>query len=268
MSQPNDSLPKKNRTPGDVNGLTVMVQAGKMELKDGIVHPLLERGYLSIVREPVREKLELTWFSKDGTEVNPYLLKPGMVTVDWVEKCDTGRVMLFNIENGKTLLFFWLQSKSTENDDALMKEMKYLLEKDTLRPPTSEAEGFIQMPTMRRILAEVSPEVFTNDVDLVEILTSRKLVEELEKNKEFYATRMRNSLMARELESDNLLDPLAFIRDSHVQWIAVILGILLRHENTHAIFSSCFAGDSESSDASVMNFLMNINKLCSRRNGE
>ncbi|ORC92258.1 uncharacterized protein TM35_000044720 [Trypanosoma theileri] len=269
----NHCLLQRYRSPRDMHDMSLVIPAGRMVLENGIVHPLLGRGNLCMVRERMKDKLYLAWFNHDGNECESFRGKPGTITVNWVEKCKTGRVVLFTIKDSNKLLFYWLQSKSTDDDVALMNEMKRLIRRTIIILPPSEIRREmqrnnpknIQMPTLRRILAEVTAKESTVEVDLVEIFTSSKLAEELEENREFYMSRMKRNVTASVVEADDLLDPLKFVQDSRVHWTAVMIDNLLRDESLYELLCCLFPPDFPATKPGVTNFLMNLHRLDSRR---
>ncbi|ESL11505.1 hypothetical protein TRSC58_00743 [Trypanosoma rangeli SC58] len=247
------------------NPRIIKVPAGRMVLQDGVVRPLLGRGLLCLLRDTLMDELILTWISVDGSEEQRFPLPRGRVRLSWVEKCTSGRVMLFDVDNGKQLFFFWMQSRSTELADKTMRRLQHVLERHRhhLIPPRLNA---IKMSTFRRVLGEVWEEAVAQDVDLDELLSSSKLIEALQEDPEFYRSRLMQHLPPSiATTADTPLDLVSLVQDSQVQWASVILSIMLRRKDTSNYLSTLFLDTAAPWSLSVIAFIMQIIQTYSGR---
>ncbi|PBJ73120.1 hypothetical protein BCY84_13935 [Trypanosoma cruzi cruzi] len=241
------------------NSLAVKIPAGRMLLQDGIVKPLLGRGLLCLMRDSLMDELVLTWVPVDGGEEHRFTLPQGKVQVSWVEKCKSGRVLLFDVDKGKQFLFFWMQSRSTDLAEKMMRRLQYILERHRHYPVNAPSSQAIQMSTFRRILEEVREGAVALDVDLEALLASSKLIEALQEDPEFYRSRVVDYLPSSSATvTDTPVDLVSLVQDSQVQWAAVILSTMLRHQATSTYLSSLFLDAAAPWGLGVVSFIMQI----------
>ncbi|KEG11279.1 hypothetical protein DQ04_02781010 [Trypanosoma grayi] len=245
--------------------VAMKVRAGRMFLQDGMVRPSPKRGYMFLLLDPLMHNVELVWSSDDGEEQHRVLLPPDKVKVSWVEKCNTGRVMLFDVKNGNQLFFFWMQSISTELDDLVMKRVEYILYKyrhvsDSTRNPRE-----ITISTLQQLLGEVWEEGLAQDVDLVDLLASHSLHSILREDPEFYASRMQKYLPPQTIAQGGCVNPIDIVQESPVKWAAQLMTIMLRRKNTHECLSTSFLDGAMPSNVSVTSFLMCIAQNAARQ---
>lgn len=241
--------------------LVMRVPAGRMVLKDGIVRPLLERGVLCLLRDVLMDELILRWTATDGMSEHQYVLPRGKVKANWVEKCTSGRVLLFDVDNGKHLHFFWMQSRSTDLDDTLIRRLHTVLERYNNYSFILQRPPEIQMSTFRKILKEVRNDMLVQDVDLPSLLTSSTLTAALQEDPEFYASRLEKHLppsQAAAMAGDTHANLVGLMRDSQVQWAAAVFDVMLRHKPTHLYLCSLFLGGTRSTNVSVLTFITQI----------
>ncbi|RHW69984.1 proteasome complex subunit Rpn13 ubiquitin receptor [Trypanosoma brucei equiperdum] len=238
--------------------VVVKVQAGRMILQDGIVRPLLGSGFLFLLREGLLQDTVLTWVSSDGEEQCRVTLPPGRVKVSWVEKCRPSRVLLFDIDNGKQPLFFWMQSRSDELDEPVMHRIQHAIERNRQQAVAQHGRREIKMGTLQNILSDLWSEALAHDVNLVDILGSEKLLKALQEDPGFYTLRLKDYLPLGELDSGVPLDLKKLMNDRQVQWTAEILGTLLRHETTYSQLSASFLNGTMLWGANVTSFIVSI----------
>ncbi|ORC92309.1 uncharacterized protein TM35_000045230 [Trypanosoma theileri] len=165
----------------------IQFRAGKMVLKDGKVEPDKRRGILTFSKDSNGEA-KMTWVS--GKDEEEYKLPSGQVKFSRVEKCTTGRVLLFDFGNDKSPVFFWLQEKSTDNDAEYFSTIQELLaeSRQVTGRSRAELEDFFQV-----ILRNMGVER-ERDVSLVDILGSTKLLEALREDPAFFMYRLHQFL--------------------------------------------------------------------------
>ncbi|RNF09626.1 uncharacterized protein Tco025E_06957 [Trypanosoma conorhini] len=248
------------------NAPSVKIPAGRMVLQDGVVKPLLGRGMLCLLRDTLMNELILVWVSAEGGEEQRFPLPRGKVRLSWVEKCKSGRVMLFDVDNGKQLLFFWVQSRSTELAEKTMRRLQYILERHRHHPLAAPKSEAMPMATFRRVLAEVWEGAVAQDVDLDALLAAPKLLAALREEPEFYRARLMEYLPpATAAATDAPVDLIRLVQDSQVRWASVILSTMLRRENTSNYFSALFLGAAAPWSLSVLAFVMQIIQAFSGR---
>ncbi|RNE98221.1 hypothetical protein TraAM80_09002 [Trypanosoma rangeli] len=251
-------------SPAQVSFMTphprnIKVPAGRMVLQDGIVRPLLGRGLLCLLRDTLMDELILTWVSVDGNEEQRFPLPRGRVRLSWVEKCTSGRVMLFDVDDGRQLFFFWMQSRSTELADKTMRRLQHVLERHRHHLLIAPKSDTIKMSTFRRVLGEVWEEAVAQDVDLDALLSSPKLIEALQEDPEFYRSRLMKHLSPSiATAADTPLDLVSLVQDSQVQWASVILSTMLRRKDTSNYLFTLFLDAASPWSLSVVAFIMQI----------
>ncbi|KAG8339569.1 putative Proteasome complex subunit Rpn13 ubiquitin receptor [Trypanosoma vivax] len=235
----------------------VEVAAGRMELRDGVVYPLLKKGFMLVLRDALTHNVTLVWAAADGSEEQRTALIPGRVSVSWVAKCLPSRVMLFDIDNHKRLLFFWMQSRSTA-PDSVMRRVQDAIQRYCQPPINPPRNHKITMSTMQSILSELLEEAAAQDVSLSSLLVSEKLVSALDEDAEFYMSRLKRHLPPGQRAVSVRLGVIELIRDSQVQWTAEILDILLRHKLTYTKLFSTFLNGPMLWGQNVISFIMNV----------
>nr|CCC93182.1 conserved hypothetical protein [Trypanosoma congolense IL3000] len=249
------------RSSGQRSTVVVKVRAGRMVLKDGVVRPLLGRGFMFLLRDTLPHSLVLAWISTDGEEQYRFQLPPGRVTVSWVEKCKPSRVMLFDVDGGRQLLFFWMQSRSDELDEPVMLRVQHVIERNNSQLAAMSGRQEIKMETLKGILSELWSEALAQDVDLADILTSEKLLSALREDPCFYAARLQEYLPQVESSCTEPLDLVTLMHDKQIRRTADILDTLLRHEASYAQLSVSFLNGTMLWGANVTSFIVSIINL-------
>lgn len=172
--------------PLEADKVFLHFRAGKMTYENHIVTPDLRGGYLSFSHCP--DDVEMVWTSQATREV--VRLPKGRTKVSFVEKCKTGRVLLFEVsdsDGASSLHFFWMQDKSPAEDSerlaALINSLK-------------ETELAIKLPDFVKILNRIpsKKESANAHIPLDKILFSLKTFEVVNQNSQFFFSRLSSSL--------------------------------------------------------------------------
>ncbi|ESS64050.1 hypothetical protein TcG_05435 [Trypanosoma cruzi] len=227
----------------------IQFRAGKMNFKDGKVEADRRRGTLSFFKMPNND-VKMTWIS--GTDEEQHDLPRGEVKFSQVEKCTTGRVFLLDFGNRRPPIFYWLQEKTTENDSTYFSTIQELIGGD-LRPSDrkrAEFEVVLQgiLRNMRNGLEQ--------DVDLVDIIGSKKLLDALHEDPAFFMYKLHQFLPEG---TDPTADIVEQVRNPQVSAAAASLGLALR--DPLGFLETCSAFGINGSNPCVFGFLSGVMKL-------
>ncbi|CCW72270.1 unnamed protein product [Phytomonas sp. Hart1] len=182
--------PKLRKTP------FLQFRAGKMTYVNKTVLADKRKGYLSFIDDGA-DIIELIWSSESSDTDLSLPLKKGEVEVQFVEKCTTGRVLLFKTGKGTNqgLHFFWLQDKSTEKDSSYLENIKAALtpKKDS----STTAPRTIQLAELQKLISSISSS--SNDISLRKLMHSTKITEALLEEPDFYYDRIKGHLSENEI---------------------------------------------------------------------
>lgn len=160
-------------------------RAGRMTYSNGVVTPDSRRGDLSFTELP--NGVEMVW-TCHATRTSIMLLK-GKTKVSYVEKCKTGRVLLFEVADGDTptLHFFWLQDKSTVEDAEHLTVLTNALKANE---PEVKMADFVKI--MQKI--DAKKEVPKVDCSLESVLFSSQCISAINGDTEFFAGKLSDFL--------------------------------------------------------------------------
>lgn len=193
-------------------------RAGKMKYNNGIVSPDLRKGYLSFTREP-GDVIGVIWTGSQAETEDTYSWKKNQVEVSFVEKCTTGRVLLFKVNSNGTekLHFFWLQEKSDAKDAEHLAKLKEAFPGKT---PVETNTPSVQLSDLKKIIASISNTNSTVDVSIPELVSSGKVADAVRSDPDFYKSRLQDTLPEELASSANILD---HIRNPQVSHAAALL---------------------------------------------
>eukprot|EP00796_Vickermania_ingenoplastis_P005247 gene5247-3758_t len=160
-------------------------RAGRMTYANGLVTPDTRRGDLTF--SDVGNAVRMVWTSH-ATRTAFHLAK-GKTKVSFVEKCTSGRVLLFEISDGETPTrhFFWLQDKSTAEDAEHLAALQSALK---------ASEPVIKMADLKKIMERipVKKEAPKPDINLENVIFSSKSVNAINGDTEFFSSRLAGHL--------------------------------------------------------------------------
>lgn len=116
----------------------VEFKAGKMELRDKLVHPIKRQGLVYLRQSPDDELMHFCWKDRQtGVVEDDLILFPGDCEFKRVKECATGRVYVLKMKSSNKKLFFWMQESKTDRDDELCKKTNEMLNNP---PPRSSSD--------------------------------------------------------------------------------------------------------------------------------
>ncbi|KEG14403.1 hypothetical protein DQ04_00491230 [Trypanosoma grayi] len=226
----------------------IQFRSGKMILQNGMVAPDTRMGFLSFFKESNGE-VRMTWMS--GRDEEEYKLPSGQVKFSRVEKCTTGRVLLFEFTNDKPPLFFWIQEKSTENDAEYISTIQSLIAQ--ARPLTESSRTDIGV-VFRDILRSMQSGK-KKDINLVDIFGSTTLLSALQEDPAFYMCKLHPFLPEG---TDPTGDIVEQVKNPQVAAAAASLGSALRDPD--AFRQLCLSFGIDAKTPGVMGFLEGLMK--------
>lgn len=161
-------------------------RAGRMTYANGVVTPDLHRGDLSF--SVIGDTVELVWTSHTiNTKIS---LPKGKTKVSFVEKCKSGRVLLFEVSEGESpsLHFFWLQDKCTAEDANHLSALQNALKPNE---PVVKMADFVKImeniPNLKRAHSKSTR-------SLTDIIFSPKAIETINENYDFFNNQLSQFL--------------------------------------------------------------------------
>ncbi|EAN77320.1 hypothetical protein, conserved [Trypanosoma brucei brucei TREU927] len=176
------------------NNCFIQFRAGKMLLTDGKVVADTRRGTLSFSKES-NGVVKMTWVS--GSHAEHYDLPLGQVKFSRVDTCTTGRVLLFDFGKAQPPLFFWMQEKSTDNDNTYFSAVENSLVQNPSAIGSLHTHTSPLTDQARARLEGYFASALNNvrggreqDVDLVSIVGSAKVVDALRADPDYFMCRL------------------------------------------------------------------------------
>ncbi|KAG8345425.1 putative Proteasome complex subunit Rpn13 ubiquitin receptor [Trypanosoma vivax] len=230
----------------------IQFRAGKMLFEDGKVVPDRRRGTLSFYKEA--NEVKIIWTSGGTTE--RFTLPRGQVKFSKVEKCKTGRVLLFEFETTQPPLFFWIQEKSTENDSTYISTIQELVS----QTQSSLDESCARLGSVLKSVIHESNEDRVRDIEFVDVITSKKMVDALREDPAFYMSRLHQFLPDG---TDPTSDVVEEVMNPQVYSSTVLLGLTLRDPTGFHDLCSLFK--LEGSRPGVLSFINSILRECEKK---
>lgn len=156
-------------------------RAGRMTYSNGVVSPDARRGDLSFSEAP--NAVEMVW-TCHATRTT-IMLPKGKTKVSFVEKCKSGRILLFEVSDGgaPTLHFFWLQDKSTVDDAEHLSVLTNALKASE---PEVKMSDFVKI--MQRI--DAKKESPSADCSLEKVLFSSHCMNAINNDTQFFTEKL------------------------------------------------------------------------------
>lgn len=109
----------------------VEFKAGKMELRDKMVHPIKRQGLVYLRQSPDDNLMHFYWKDRQtGIVEDDLILFPDDCEFKRVKECTTGRVFVLKMKSSNKNMFFWMQESRSDKDDEYCKKIN-----DTLNNP-------------------------------------------------------------------------------------------------------------------------------------
>nr|CCC93210.1 unnamed protein product [Trypanosoma congolense IL3000] len=220
----------------------IQFRAGKMILDGKLVVADEQKGMLSFSKDP--EGIVMCWTSKSHSE--RHILIPGQVKFSRVEKCSTGRVFVLDFGDAKPAMFFWLQEKSTENDEVyftLIQEALSISPQNFLKSEGLSGKGYNSLCNNLSGAGE-------QDVELASVVGSVGVLNALREDPDFFMCRLHQFLP---VGTDPKSDIVEHVINPQVAAAATSLEMVLR--NPGGFHNLCMAFDIKGEVAGVLGFL-------------
>lgn len=115
----------------------VEFKAGKMELRDKLVHPIKRQGLVYLRQSPDDNLMHFCWKDRQsGVVEDDLILFPDDCEFKRVKECTTGRVFVLKMKSSNKKMFFWMQESRIERDDEFCKKINEMLN----NPPRSGSD--------------------------------------------------------------------------------------------------------------------------------
>lgn len=115
----------------------VEFKAGKMEMRDKMVHAIKRQGLVYLKQSPDDNLMHFCWKDRQsGVTEDDLILFPDDCEFKRVKECTTGRVYVLKMKSSNKKMFFWMQESKTDRDDEFCKKINELLN----NPPRAGSE--------------------------------------------------------------------------------------------------------------------------------
>lgn len=152
----------------------VEFKAGKMELRDRMVHPIKRQGLVYLRQSPDDSLMHFCWKDRQtGVTEDDLILFPDDCEFKRVKECSTGRVYVLKMKSSNKKMFFWMQESKTDKDDDYCKKINEMLN----NPPRPGSEMNISERDMSSLFGSMTQEqvaqiLSSNGVNLASLLNS------------------------------------------------------------------------------------------------
>lgn len=154
----------------------VEFKAGKMELRDKMVHPIKRQGLVYLRQSQEDNLMHFCWKDRQsGVVEDDLILFPDDCEFKRVKECTTGRVYVLKMKSAKKTLFFWMQEPASESDEDYCKKINEML----TNPPRagSDAGASSSDRDLQALLSQMSQEQISqlltqNGVNLASIINA------------------------------------------------------------------------------------------------
>jgi len=153
----------------------VEFKAGKMEMRDKMVHPLRKQGLVYLRQSQDDNLMHFCWKDRQtGVVEDDLILFPDDCEFKRVKECTTGRVYVLKMKSSNRKMFFWMQESRTDRDDEFCKKINEMLN----NPPrassdmSSSSERDLQALFGNMTQDQVAQLLSSNGVNLASLLNS------------------------------------------------------------------------------------------------
>lgn len=106
----------------------VEFKAGKMEMRDKMVHPIKRQGLVYLRQSQDDNLMHFCWKDRQtGVVEDDLILFPDDCEFKRVKQCTTGRVFVLKMKSSNRNMFFWMQEARTDRDDEFCKKINEML---------------------------------------------------------------------------------------------------------------------------------------------
>lgn len=106
----------------------VEFKAGKMEIRDKMVHPIKRPGLVYLRQSQDDNLMHFCWKDRQtGLLEDDLILFPDDCEFKPVKECTTGRVFVLRMKSSNKKLFFWMQESKSDRDEEYCKKINELL---------------------------------------------------------------------------------------------------------------------------------------------
>lgn len=155
----------------------VEFKAGKMELRDKMVHPIQKKGLVFLRQSPDDNLMHFCWKDRQtGVTEDDLILFPDDCEFKRVKECTTGRVYVLKMKSSNKKMFFWMQESKVDRDDEFCKKINEMLN----NPPRAGSDmggGGSSDRDLQQLFGNMSQEqiahlLSSNGVNLASLLNS------------------------------------------------------------------------------------------------
>lgn len=153
----------------------VEFKAGKMEMREKMVHPIKRKGLVYLRQSPDDNLMHFCWKDRQtGIVEDDLILFPDDCEFKRVKECTTGRVYVLKMKSSDKKMFFWMQEAKIDRDDEFCKKINEMLN----NPPRAGSD--VHVPSERDFQAlfgnmtqeQVAQLLNSNGVNLASLLSS------------------------------------------------------------------------------------------------
>lgn len=154
----------------------VEFKAGKMEMRDKMVHPIKKQGLVYLRQSQDDNLMHFCWKDRQsGVVEDDLILFPDDCEFKRVKECTTGRVYVLKMKSSNKKMFFWMQESKIDRDDEFCKKINEMLN----NPPRagsdmggSSSERDLQQLFGNMTQEQVAQLLSSNGVNIASILGS------------------------------------------------------------------------------------------------
>lgn len=133
----------------------VEFKAGKMEMRDKMVHPIKKQGQVYLHQSPDDNLMHFCWKDRSsGVVEDDLILFPDDCEFKRVKECSTGRVYVLKMNSSKRKMFFWMQESATDKDDEYCRKINEYLN----NPPRQSMEQGSSERDLQSLLGSMTQE--------------------------------------------------------------------------------------------------------------
>lgn len=106
----------------------VEFKAGKMEMRDKMVHPIKKQGLVYLRQSQEDNLMHFCWKDRQtGLVEDDLILFPDDCEFKRVKECSTGRVYVLRMKSSNRKMFFWMQESKVDRDEEFCKKINEML---------------------------------------------------------------------------------------------------------------------------------------------
>lgn len=117
-------------SPATANSMRNLVEfkAGKMEMRDKMVHPIKRQGLVYLRQSQDDHLMHFCWKDRQtGVVEDDLILFPDDCEFKRVKECTSGRVYVLKMKSSNRKMFFWMQESRTDKDEEFCSKINEML---------------------------------------------------------------------------------------------------------------------------------------------